>query len=394
MNKLISISLLVFAFSCSSNEKRDYTYPEKVNIEISDAIYVAGEDIEVKVNQIKPQEAYVYISNGIISFQKPLNAKATQTITLSSPLTDGAGLYKMNLIVHDSILASTQFNIEANEPTDPIEIYAGPRSINVDQTQQSMVVAVPQDQYNNPVRDGTPVNYSYQIENKKSETQEQQVKDMLAYQRINADTKAKDAFIGVSHIKASSRKQKIISTPSWPENLIMMVYDFYPYANNRNLFKIETNELVDSFGNRILDGTLLKFHVYELGKKVGQYNGICIDGKAFCYIKNPSYKTDWTIKASIGDNIIGQEIELNFLNDLEELIYKFSDQKLIVGPLRGQLGQYVSEGTSVELQVGENTWYAESLNGVAQFDLKNINWDKNLTGFLSCAGNTVELRYE
>jgi len=393
MIRIFYISICILFISCTDNRTEAVTYPI-IEAMVLDKTIHAGDKLKVKIKQKNPQHGILLISNGFLSYEVPVTPLENQIITLGSSYTSASGLFSIEFIKHDRVLHKEQVLILPNKADGTMDILTGPRSINVDQTQQSMIVSIPHDSLGNPVQEGTTIDFSYQIGEDISRIQTQDVENLLAYEIVDANTQAQDAFVGISHQISSSRKQRIISTPSWPQDLSMSTESFYPYANNRNLFKVVTWELTDKYGNKLVDGTLLKFHVFENNIERAKYNGICIDGKAFCYIKNPSQKSNWLIKASIGDNYIGNDLVLAFENDLQELRFKFQNDELIVGPLLGQLGQYISEGSKVVFKVGDKEWHAETLNGIARFDLSSINWNKKDRAQLSCLGASVKVVYE
>lgn len=368
--------------------------PEEIKIEyptlevdLSSNTILAGEDLTIDINQAnKLGDANLVLSNGVIAINKFVAAKAHQSITLSSPTTDAAGTFTIRIVKQDSLLFQEDIKILPLALTDPIDIYAGPRTINVDQKQQSMVVAIPRDSFGNPIADGLEVKFSINEEEEDIGSQNKEVEHLVSYKILTADVNADDQFIGISHPSASSKKQKLISIPAWPTQLTLEAEDHFPFANNRNFVKIKTNKLKDQFGNTIPDGTLLRFHIHENGLESARYNGITIDGVAFAYLRNPKQKSDWIIKVSVGDRFFGSGLRLKFDNDLQNLTYEFTDEALIVGPLRGQLGQYISDGTEVILNYKGKKISSETLNGVASFNLENIEWASGSTAILSAAG--------
>ena len=362
-----------------------FDYP-KVKLELNNQTILAGDDLTMTVLQENPSTCDVILSNGIISLSKRIDALQEQRVQFAAPETHAAGTFTLRIIKHDSVLYKQNIKILPIDITDPIDIYAGPRTINVDQKQQSMIVAIPRDEFGNAVADGLEVKFSENKNAKDIGDYYKEVEYSLAYRIIEANQNAEDLFIGVSHPKASSKKQKIISIPSWPTDLYLSSEEHFAFANNRNFVKIKTNRLTDEFGNAIPDGTILNFHIFENGIETAKYNGITIDGVAFVYLKNPFKAASWFVRASIGDKFIGRGIEINFANDLQSIIYTIDEKQILVGPLRGQLGQYLSDGSKVNLELDGRTYIAETLLGIARFDLEDIQWTNNTPVTIRVAG--------
>jgi len=385
--RLHIILFFVLLFSCGQEQDEIlvYDYPI-IELELKSQTILAGDKLSIKVIQQNPSSCDLVLSNGIISLSREIEGLQEQTIQFSSPETNAAGTFTLRIIKHDSILVQQGIKILPLDITDPIDIYVGPRTINVDRKQESMLVAVPQDKFGNAVADGLEVKMA---ENKSATDINQFYKEIeysLAYYVIEANQNAEDLFIGVSHPNASSKKQKVISIPSWPLDLYLSTEEHFAYANNRNFVKVKTNKLRDEFGNAIPDGTMLNFHIFENEKETAKYNGITIDGVAFVYLKNPYKAANWYVRASIGGRFIGEDIEINFANDLHEIVYTINEKQIVIGPLRGQLGQYISDGSKVNIELMDRNYTVETLLGMAVFELEDIQWQKDTPAHLSVAG--------
>lgn len=383
--------MVLFTLACEKEQVATLSYPT-LEAKVYNKTILAGESLKIEIKQThNPTSCDLILSNGIITIEEIIPAKAKQVFDLKSIQTEAAGTFTLRIVKHDSLLFEDNIKILPIALTDPIDIFSGPRTINVDQKQQSMVVAIPRDSFGNPIADGLGVKFAINEEGEQISTSINEVENLIAYQIIEANINSRNKFIGVSHPNASSTKQKTISIPSWPLQIELESEDLFPYANNRNFVKIKTNQLKDQYGNTIPDGTLIRFHIIENGLESGRYNGITIDGIAFTYLKNPSKKSEWLVKASVGDRFTGKSLRINFQADLIKLYYKIEQDIMTVGPLRGQLGQYISDGSKVRLEIDGEVHQAETLKGIATFELENIKWDERKAATLSAGGLNIKL---
>ena len=385
------IVLFAFMMSACHQEKpaisQEILYPD-IEVHILNKTIRAGEQLKLEIKQLNqlPINCQLHLSNGLISQLIPVQKKASQNLILEKKHTQVSGYYKLKVLAGSKVLHIDSLMIVNANEIEHLDIYNGPRSISVDQTQQSMTVAVPKDSLGNPVLDGSDIDFIVYQTNGKTIEEKKKTQHQLSYKINQANQKAQDIFIGVSQNETASNKQKTISTPAWPFNTKIKAQNYVAYANNRDFVKITTELLKDQFGNTISDGTLIHFHILSKGQKVGIYNGITIDGQAFSYIKNPSEASSWTIRASIGDHIISQDLLLQFKSDLKSIPSRFDKGYLTIGPLIGQLGQFISDGSKVKLLLNNKEIVIETFDGMAQFELDELNWLKNQEGIISVSG--------
>jgi len=87
-----------------------------------------------------------------------VSANGRARFSIPSARVPGAGLVIIEATSGRSRAVSTM-EIKPGEAVSPLDLYLGPRTIEVGSNDVAMVVAVPVDQRGNPVADGTSVDF-------------------------------------------------------------------------------------------------------------------------------------------------------------------------------------------------------------------------------------------
>lgn len=323
------------------------------------------------------------IDNGLTS--RSINGYTNKKLILTNEQAQVAGLYNIYIIYANELVAKRSLFINPQNIVDPIDVYTGPNTIVVDHKQPSMVVSLPADKYDNPILKDDPIEYKF-AQGLETNTTEN-INQLYSATQFSADKQAEKIIIGSSFLDASSKEQRVDAIADWPTAFSIEIVSHYPVADNRQYLRIRTSNILDEHSNKIPDGTMVVFEVFENSNKVAKYQAYTIDGTANVYIRNPAISTNWIIKANIAKTAFSNKLDLQFKSNLKELTYHYnlSNNKIFIGPLKGQLGQYISDGTKVYLQIGDEHLVRETEEGKTMFDL-------NLTKYKSDSSHTATLK--
>ncbi len=380
MNRLHLYIIALLLSSCSSRNKEiTFVSGEKTiaSIITNKKSISVGDSALVKISVEKYGEypVVLVIDNGISPIVKSVPNKKVTVLKLSGNSTLHAGFYSLYLLQGDNIISQTELSVIPGKAYKDIKVYTGPKTITANNQDQSMIVAVSEDQWNNTIIDGSPITITSRIENSQALTEQILVKNQIAHKIINAQENKNFKLLGISSSDVVSKQQRIDFVPDWMKSLQINLIEHYPVANNRHFVKIKTNTVTDKNKNIIPDGTFINFFLTDKNDKQSIYQSLIIDGIATCYVKNPKSANSYNIYAISSNGVKSNTLSLTFTEDLRAIKYKWDKNKLVIGPLIGQLGESISDGTEVVITDGTKMLIKESLRGYTTFDLTSSNLD-------------------
>jgi len=338
--------------ACQPNESVVPKIDQSFSMSISEDTITAGSKIAVSIsNPENYKGSGTLILESALSIQTislDLNQKRTEQ-NIDGNLLQGSGLTKIMLQVGNEVKDQKDLLVQADEIVDPIELFTGPNTIWVNDIQESMVVALPKDQYGNAAKEKEQILYQSRYPNDEETKNKIEVKNQLAYQILDSDYKSGKIFAGTSDKLSSAKEQRIDVIQLWPEEITIQEISRLPYADRRQFYKLSTNVLKDVNGDVIPDGTLVTY-VSSFKKRKAQYKSYTIDGVANVYLRNPEFPSIWKVYAYVGNKtVVSNVLDLQFESNVNQLPIKLTDQEIIVGPITSFIGQYIPDGTKVHL---------------------------------------------
>jgi len=372
--------IIVCLSACFSSEETDtcelaidYIKSDKENI-------IAGQTVTLalkKSNNCDDNFINLYFSGlGISAIEQiKFDSDDEQLFAIPEQYLKKAGILEVRLEGHPQKIA--RISITPAEPIGIVDVFAGPKTIAADYHQPAMIVSIPKDKFGNPVRKGTPVDYKFesQVINKK----EVDLFDHLhSYREIPLQEKIGKIYMSASTGDAHSKENFLEIKSGTPAAFKISANQMSQFANEKENTIFQTDLLKDKFGNQVIDGTKVKFSIYENKALTGSYDAFTIGGIAKVSIRNPSRAQTISVKA----HAMGSEsdlINVTYVNSLDEIPYSFNigKQELLIGPLKSELGNVVPDGfliTIIASRLGksyfeetgeiEDGYYLFKLNGV------------------------------
>lgn len=391
--RLIFISLIILSIlSCSEKEEALLpidVYPE-INIKLEQQNIEVAQSCIVTIEQEGPvsNELFLSIDNGINNLVIPLKSQQSQTFKIDENLTKHAGNYIISVILRDSVLKHQELLVDPLKAFNAIDQYTGPKTIVANNKTESMVVSIPKDQFDNAIKEGTPITYATRTISKTRINRTDEIKNHKSYQIIPSLKQETTETIGANIESVYSSEQRIDHIPDWPEKIKIYALNHKSIADNRSFSTIKTDAIFDQNNNRIPDGTIIYFHIKDEKNQTSIYNGLTIDGIATCYIKNPKEANYYKIHASTAEGIISNEIDLSFKTGIVQVDAVIFGNKLKIGPLTSELGQFITDGSEIKVIHGNNRYTTQSYQGFAEVELKNFDPNIPTTIFVQVAGRT------
>lgn len=297
---------------------------------------------------------------------------------LTDKLTNGAATFRvpsaqmqtagqMRLLAQvAAVQQSAVMRIEPGEPVEPILTLVGPRSITADGKDWAMVVAVPQDEYANPVADGTPVIVrtlhpartltSAAADNRAVETRRATTAHLIAWQRIYSRTKAGRMSIAANAGAVHSPEWTVFAVPGPPLPFALAADPIHLTADGQQLVTVRTELLVDAFANQLVEGTGVTFWVEAENSAMRTVPAQTIGGTAVVQLQAPAAPGQLTVRAAVL-NTHSQPLTLSFGAGMAIAPFSVTvtiaaeEIMMSAGPLVGSLGQYIPDGSAVTFHV-------------------------------------------
>lgn len=265
-----------------------------------------------------------------------------------------------------TVLSSAQFNPQ-------LDAFVGPPSLIVDQNDPAMIVAIPTDIYGNLMPNSTPINISTQRQDK-TQTTQKTTQLGLTYIYLEPEAQVGKIKIAVTAQQAQSKSLEVLLTPGTPSNFEIVAHRVHNYADGSENLKLSTGILTDSFNNIVANGTAVQFNIQGDRGGLITANGFTVNGIAQTQLAHPSQADSWSITANIGQQSkTTNTLEIDFKPAIAAIDshWDSDESKLIIGPLTGNLGQLIADGTQVALynKQGQKIASQQTINGTTTFDL-------------------------
>lgn len=266
-----------------------------------------------------------------------------------------------------------------------IESYIGPTTVLAGQQNSYMAVAMAKDIFGNLSPNELPITLKNNYKDNSNFT-ELQVKNGLVYNYGNSGEIIGNISIAFQNDSESTKEYNVEVGPAKAQPFKISSDREHTKADGNSLLTLSTDEIKDEFGNKIANGSLVRFSIS--GKKSHSYvDAYTIDGKAESQILHPTKSDEWRITAQISNGVNSNQLTLNFDAALEQLPIAISpDQIVTIGPMTSYLGQYIPDGFPVKLQVycnNERTTdliQLESQDGHVSVDIKPLLNEQNSQG--------------
>jgi hypothetical protein len=278
----------------------------------------------------------------VISLEKEL--------LLPKSLTSEAGIHHLSVWCGYKNLESKTLEISPSETEGEIDSYIGSKSIPADNGMHwSMFTALPTDRFRNMVADATPVKIKMIRPNGEQITNTKSTKNGVAYVKILSNSQIGKTIISSGSDDAFGKEKELLELPNFPVSVNLKTEKYVLYADNRQFFKILTNELKDKYGNRVADGTLVKFKVTDSKGNLSHYRTFSSDGIASLNIQNPDIPGLLSIVAYIDNLLVSTPYQLDFEPYITRVEADQVKEFLKIGPILGPLGQLVSDGKEIAI---------------------------------------------
>ena len=324
----------------------------------------------------------VYVSNSYgSSLITPQRHQDTLNYIFPKHLSSKSGVCSWQLL-DQTIKLSGDFYLKALSKTSEIETYMGPPSIEAGGKDFTMLVVIPTDSLDNPIKNKTPVIAKHQFLNIETEATVY-TKHFIAYKNLYSYEKKGRILISSKVDAVNSKEFTLNVTSSLPKNFSMYAQRAHGYADGNQITTLSTSVIKDAYNNTVTDGTFVSFIIRTNTNQLLQTNGLTLNGIATAKMIHPDRAAHWTVNAYISGMAESNTLNLKYAQVITDFTVTFSKSNRLIhiGPLKSFMDQLIPDGLHVKLGIYQDnqllkSFVKTSYNGSVDFFLKPEIFDK------------------
>jgi hypothetical protein len=368
-------SLIFFQFIILSLIAQKTTMDSTVDLFAGKNQFVAGDKIILETNIKDNRYIQLYCSNSYgSSVVDPIFVDGKLIFEIPSFLAQKKGVLSWKVLTKKETISGTIKILSIKKPV-AIESYLGPPSMDAGNLDFTMLVVIPKDSLDNPIRNNSKVIVKHQfLKSEKKETIF--TNKLIGYKNIYAPLKSGRIIISSESFGLNSKEFDVNVMPSIATNFKIFMNRNHEYADGNQITTLYTSVIKDQNNNIVTDGSLVEFFITNKYENILKTYGTTINGIAKAKMIHPDYEETWKIKGFLIGIAESNVLEVSYKKALEDYEVTFSkDNRTIkVGLLKSFMNQLMPDGLSVKLSIFKNNilvneLYKESIKGYANFYL-------------------------
>ncbi|WP_370408607.1 hypothetical protein [Tenacibaculum dicentrarchi] len=376
MNFIKNLFLLFWCFVTLVTTAQDITLLSK------EKQFIAGNTIHLKFNTNSTKKHQMYCTNSYGSTlinSEVINNK--MFFKIPTYISNKTGVLNWKILNNKDNI-SGQFKIVPKQQPVSLETYLGPPSIEAGGTDYTMLVVIPTDDLDNPLKKGTKVKVKYQF--LKSERKIKVLtNNLIAFKNINSPLKSGRMIITSESLNLNSKEYDVNIMPAIGSNFKLFFKRNHKYADGNQITTFYTSIIKDKNNNIISDGSFVDFFITNKKGNMLKTSGTTINGIAYAKMIHPEFEDNWKVKAYINGISESDILKINYKKIIDKFDVNFSDNNrtVKVGPLKSFMKQMIPDGLKVKLAIYKddkflNNIIKKSNDGFVYFKL-NSNIYKN-----------------
>ena len=379
MMRLSCYCLLVLTLlaTCSAPSRRDTGV--RVSLTAPDSL-VVGQPLRIwlRADHLTPGRPLSLVWQtawGPRLLEPTIASPAGQWLSLPAAWTQRSGVASLRIWHQGRLLASHAIRLVPLPTAPPLDLYLGSKAIVASPRYWSMLTAIPADRLLNPVADHTPVLIDMLRPNDSRQRINTETRNLVAYQRITAQTKAGKTMVGITVDGIAGKEKELLEVPDFPLDFTIQTAAFTPIADQRQVFRVRTSVLTDRNRNVVSDGTLVKFRCEDPDGTIRQVSGYTLRGVAEVALENPGWSGRLRLSASVFGSARSNQLVLDFPTSITGLpVWIDAASRVVqIGPITETLGQLAPNGLPIRVYIDYRPALAlELTGGMARVDLSGL----------------------
>ncbi len=345
--------------------------------------FKAGSKISLNFSGIENDSIKLYCSNSygttLLTSSKTENNQ-TQYV-FPEYISNKIGTVNWKLLADDTTL-SGKFMITRKQQPVSLETYLGPPSIEAGGKDYAMMVTIPTDVLDNPIKNNTKVTIQHQF--LASERKEQVfTKNLIAYKNIYSPKKSGRMLLSSNCLNLDSKEYNLSIMPAISVNFEIFAERHHEYADGNQITTFTTSILKDKHGNVVSDGSFVEFFITNSEGNILKTTGTTIRGIATAQMIHPDHEESWSIKAYVIGISESNVLKIRYKKIIHDfnVIFSENNREIKIGPIKSFMNQMIPDGLEVRLEIYKgdiilNEYLKESREGYVRFHL-NENIFKN-----------------
>ncbi|MFQ3181074.1 MAG: putative pyridoxamine 5'-phosphate oxidase family protein [Polaribacter sp.] len=345
--------------------------------------FVAGDKIILETNIKNKKNMQLFCSNSYgSSIVEPQLINGKLTFVIPSFLAQKKGILSWKVLIKKQTISGNIRILAIKKPVS-IESYLGPPSIDAGNIDFTMLVVIPTDSLDNPIKNNSKVSVNHQfLKSKKEETIF--TNNLIGYKNIFAPLKSGRIIISSESLGLNSKEFDVDVMPSIATSFTLFMHRNHEYADGNQITTFYTSIIKDQNDNIVSDGSFVEFFITNKYGNILKTFGTTINGIAKAKMLHPDYEETWIIKGYLIGISESNTLKIAYKKVIESYKVSFSknNRTIKIGALKSFMNQIIPDGLSVKLSVFKNNvllneLYKESRNGFVEFYLDPNIFENN-----------------
>ncbi len=319
-------------------------------------LVTAGEDFQISIEGVTPGlEIVATLEAGYGLIEYPFTPDESSAL-IDVAAVDGPASGSVLLTIAQGDAVATQVvKIEPGPPTDPIDVYLGPRTVIADAAHFVMLVAIPEDEFGNPVAEGTRVDFTTTRPDLAVEEESDETEDLLAWYEVYSRTVTGRTRIATESGEAGAAERDFLEVADIPVPFEIELVDPIVPADGQALIRVRSDVLVDQFGNVMPDGVVAYLDTSGV-TGIRRIHGQTIDGRAEFTLEVPDRPGSATLMI-VASGTRSEVLDVDFPTAVASMTAEVERNELTtmvhVGPIRSVRGSFVPEGAMATIELAD-----------------------------------------
>lgn len=352
-NKLILIFNLCI-IHCIMSQKPNNKNNDLILISLEKQ-FVAGSQITLEFEGKRTNKYQIYFSNSYGSTLVESKLKSNRfSFEIPNYLSNKTGVLNWR-IIGTKQRTYGQINIVPREKPYSLETYIGPPSIEAGGSDYTMLIVIPSDDLDNPLKQNTKVSIQQQF--LKSEINNPIfTKNLIGFKYIYSPLKTGRILLSTETLGLNSKEYDVNIMPAIATNFTIYSKRNHEYADGNQITSFSTSVIKDKNKNIISDGNYVYFFIKNKTGNILKTSGTTISGVATAKIIHPDYDDEWEVKAYIIGMAESNTLGIKYKKVVEnfEVVFTENNRKIKIGPVKSFMNQIIPDGLQIKISIYKN----------------------------------------
>lgn len=342
--------------------------------------FVAGTPVRLSFAKDEGQKKSGFVAvfdNGTVRIMVPDSGNEGEAEFIApEAITRKSGSVIVRLFAGNRLINTSAFVIKADsENVRAVESYCGPKHLVADRGDYSMIVSTALDRYGNPIRQEDTIRVVYQQQNQVEEY-DLSMRPLFGYRRLNAGRKTGYGTVVAMRDSVSGKSFRLDFYHVDPLDFSVKTERQHQYADGDQVVALVTSPIRGISGDPIGNGTMVRFIIRDSKGKRSHLQGYTVDGVARAIRYAPEEAVTWQVEAVVPGYASSKNTEVvTFLPSVTGFSVRTEGESVLIGPVKGYLGQWVKKGMRAEISIVGDT-FNKKIYKVLEKGRATVSWSQ------------------